>query len=207
MKKFNNFITLEGPEGSGKSTISKLMQKFLEDHGKSVVLTREPGGNGIKFAEEIREVIMPNGDIDLKTELLLFEASRSEHINKLIAPATKDGKIVICDRYMDSSTVYQGIVQGLGEEYVTKMNEITVGEYVPSITFLLDISPEIGLERIRANTREGNRFDEKDITFHQGVRQAYLKIAQDNPRFVKIDASKTVEETFEQIKIHLEKLI
>jgi dTMP kinase len=128
VKKFNNFITFEGPEGSGKSTIAKMIKEYLETNGKEVVLTREPGGTGIQFAETIREVIMKHGEINPMTELLLFESARKEHLESLIKPSVNDKKIVICDRFADSSTVYQGMVKGLGKERVQKLNDLVIGD-------------------------------------------------------------------------------
>lgn len=128
MKKFNNFITFEGPEGSGKSTVAKVVSQLLLEKGVETALTREPGGTGIQFSEDVRELIMKSGDINTMTELLLFESARSEHIEKFIKPNAESNKIVICDRYMDSSTVYQGIVMGLGKERVEELNLLTVGE-------------------------------------------------------------------------------
>lgn len=207
VKQFNNFITFEGSEGSGKTTIIKLINSYLIKTGRETMLTREPGGTGVKFSEDVRDLIMNSNDIHVMTELLLFEASRKEHIDKVIEPFAKMGKIVICDRYMDSSTVYQGIVQKLGKEKVQKLNEITVGEWTPGITFILDVSPEIGLKRISDNGRETNRFDAKGLDFHNKVRQAYLELSKEEKRFVLIDASKSIMETFEQVKKELEKRI
>ena len=200
MKKFNYFITFEGPEGSGKSTIAKMVKEYFENKGKEVLLTREPGGN--EFAEEIRNVIMKNSDIDPMTELLLFESARREHLDKKIIPAISNRKLVISDRFMDSSTVYQGIVKGLGRENVEKLNEITVGEYKPSLTIIFDLEPEIGLERINANNRETNKFDKYGLDFHISVRNAYKSIAKDDERFKIVDASQDIDNVFKQtIKI------
>lgn len=207
VNQFNNFITFEGPEGSGKTTIVKLINDYLIKTGRETVVTREPGGTGVTFSEDIRKLIMNSSNIHIMTELLLFEASRKEHIDKVIKPSTENGKIVICDRYMDSSTVYQGIVQGLGKEKVKQLNEITVGKWVPGITFILDVCPEIGLKRISDNDREINRFDSKGLKFHNEIRQAYLEIAKEEERFILIDASKSIEETFEQVKTEMEKRI
>lgn len=207
MKQFNNFITFEGPEGSGKTTIIKHLNDYLVSTGKETIVTREPGGTGVKFSEDVRKLIMNSEDIHVMTELLLFEASRKEHIDKVIEPFATNGKIVICDRYMDSSTVYQGIVQGLGKEKVQNLNNITVGEWVPGITFILDIPPEEGFRRISDNERETNRFDVKGLEFHSKVREGYLSIAKEDERFIVIDATKSIEETFEQVKIELEKRI
>ena len=200
MKKFNYFITFEGPEGSGKSTIAKMVKEYFENKGIDVLLTREPGGND--FAEEIRNVIMANADIDPMTELLLFESARREHLDKKIIPAISNRKLVISDRFMDSSTVYQGIVKGLGREKVEKLNEITVGEYKPSLTILFDLEPKVGLERINANNRETNKFDKYGLDFHISVRNAYKSIAENDERFKIVDASQDIDNVFKQtIKI------
>ena len=199
MKKFNYFITLEGPEGSGKSTIARMLADYFESNGQEVVLTREPGGTNINFSEEIREIIMNHEEIDPLTELLLFESSRSEHIDKLIKPSISDRKLVICDRFTDSSTVYQGMVKGIGKERVEKLNELTIGETVPSLTVLLDLPAEIGLERITKNNREENRFDKNDIEFHNEIRNSYLTIADETDRIVKVDANQEIEKVYEDV--------
>jgi dTMP kinase len=128
VKKFNNFITFEGPEGSGKSTIAKMVERYLGNNGKKVLLTREPGGTGLKFAEDIRNVIFENNDLHVMSELLLFSAARKEHLDKVIKPNTANGTIVICDRFADSSTVYQGMTLGLGKEKVEAIHKVVVGE-------------------------------------------------------------------------------
>ena len=197
MKKFNYFITLEGPEGSGKSTLAKKLAEYFESKGQEVVLTREPGGKGMKFSEEIRNVIMNNDDIDPLTELLLFEASRSEHIDKLIKPSISDRKLVICDRFIDSSVVYQGVVKGVGIDKVKELNALTIGETVPSLTLLVDLPAEIGLKRISDNDRETNRFDQNGIDFHERIRKGYLDLADETDRIVVINGDQTPEEVFE----------
>lgn len=193
--KFNLFITFEGGEGTGKSTISKLVKEKLALEGVGVFLTREPGGKGVPFAEDIRKVIMDHGDIDLVTELLLFEASRREHIIKKIVPALNEGKLVISDRFEDSTIVYQGIVKGVDIETVRSANEIARGEYSPSLVFIFDLDPAIGLERISDGDRDTNRFDHEGIEFHNKIRQGYATLATtDEKKYIIVDAAKSPDE-------------
>lgn len=185
------FITLEGGEGSGKSTTAKHLEKWLIEQGKDVLVTREPGG--ILSAENIRKNIMENDTLPL-TEILLFSASRSECVQKVILPALETGKIVICDRYIDSSSVYQGIVNGLGLELIDQLNSLFIK---PDLTLFFDINPEIGLTRIANNNREINKFDLKGLDFHNRVRAGYQQIAnmEENINRIKtINAAKSENE-------------
>jgi dTMP kinase len=190
------FITFEGGEGSGKSTAIKHIVAELEKEGYSVVLTREPGGTPI--AEEIRNVILDkkNTAMDPKTEALLYAASRRQHIVEKILPALKAGKIVLCDRFLDSSLAYQGGARGLGIDQVYAMNQFATDGLLPDLTILFDIEPELGLKRIAANAgREVNRLDVEKLPFHHAVRDAFHELAKRFPeRYVVIDASKTPNE-------------
>lgn len=199
MKKFNNFITFEGPEGSGKSTIAKMIQEKLISLGYNVILTREPGGKEIKFSEDIRKIIMNYKDINIMTELLLFQSSRKEHIEKLIKPSLKKGDIVICDRYIDSSTVYQGMVQNLGKEKVVSLNNLTVDDLIPSLTIILDVDPEIGINRTNNENRVNNRFDEKDLAFHKKVQESYMELSKSEKRFYTVDANRDLENVYDDV--------
>ena len=190
------FITLEGPEGSGKTTAVNAAVRELEKLGYSIVRTREPGGTPI--AEQIRNVILDkaNTAMDPRTEALLYAASRRQHLVEKVWPAVKEGKIVICDRYLDSSLAYQGGARGLGIENILNINMFATEGTFPDLTLLFDIDPEVGLARIAANaSREVNRLDLEKLDFHKNVRNTFLDLAKRYPdRFVIIDASKSQEE-------------
>ena len=190
------FITLEGPEGSGKTTAVEAAVKALEEKGYQIVRTREPGGTPI--AEQIRNVILDkaNTNMDPRTEALLYAASRRQHLVEKVWPALKEGKIVICDRYLDSSLAYQGGARGLGVENILNVNLFATENTWPDLTLLFDITPEEGLKRISANAnREVNRLDLEKLEFHHKVRDTFLELARRYPdRFVIIDASKSREE-------------
>ena len=193
------FITFEGPEGSGKTTVSNIIEKRLEKIGYSVVHTREPGGTPI--AEQIRNIILDkvNTKLDARAEALLYAASRRQHLVEKVWPALKEGKIVICDRYIDSSLAYQGGARGLGVDNVLNINMFATEGTFPDMTLLFDIKPEDGLNRIAINAnREVNRLDLEKIEFHKSVRETFLKLAsQYKERYVIIDASKPLEEVVE----------
>ena len=190
------FITLEGPEGSGKTTAVEAAVKALEEKGYQIVRTREPGGTPI--AEQIRNVILDkaNTNMDPRTEALLYAASRRQHLVEKVWPALKEGKIVICDRYLDSSLAYQGGARGLGVENILNVNLFATENTWPDLTLLFDITPEEGLKRISANAnREVNRLDLEKLEFHHKVRNTFLELAKRYPeRFVIIDASKSRDE-------------
>lgn len=190
------FITLEGPEGSGKTTAVEAAVKELESRGYQIVRTREPGGTPI--AEQIRNVILDkeNTKMDPRTEALLYAASRRQHLVEKVWPALKEGKIVICDRYLDSSLAYQGGARGLGIDNILNVNMFATENTFPDLTLLFDITPEEGLKRIAANaSREVNRLDLEKLEFHHKVRNTFLELAKKYPeRYVIIDASKSREE-------------
>ena len=190
------FITIEGPEGSGKTTAVDTAVKELEKMGYQIVRTREPGGTPI--AEQIRNVILDknNTAMDQRTEALLYAASRRQHLVEKVWPALKEGKIVICDRYLDSSLAYQGGARGLGVDNILQVNSFATEGTFPDLTLLFDIDPKLGLARIAANSnREVNRLDLEKIEFHNKVRNAFLELAKRYPeRFVVIDASQSREE-------------
>ena len=190
------FITLEGPEGSGKTTAVEAAVKRLQELGYEIVRTREPGGTPI--AEQIRNVILDknNTAMDGRTEALLYAASRRQHLVEKVWPALKEGKIVICDRYLDSSLAYQGGARGLGVDEILNVNLFATENTWPDLTLLFDIKPEVGLARINANSnREVNRLDLEKIDFHNKVRQSFLDLAKRFPeRYVIIDASQSREE-------------
>lgn len=201
------FITFEGGEGSGKTTCIKRLKTQLEKDGYRVLLTREPGGTPI--SEEIRNVILDkkNTKMDKRTEALLYAAARRQHLVEKVWPNVKAGKIVICDRYLDSSLAYQGGARGLGIDAVLKMNMFATEGTFPDLTFLFDIDPKLGLARIAKNqAREVNRLDLEKLTFHRSVRKTFLALAKRYPkRFVVIDASKTPDETLDAVYKALKK--
>ena len=193
------FITFEGGEGAGKSTAIKRIVEKLTSEGYEIVLTREPGGTPI--AEEIRNVILDkkNTAMDPRTEALLYAASRRQHLVEKVIPALKEGKLVLCDRFLDSSLAYQGGARGIGIDTVYNMNLFATEGMLPDLTILFDIKPEEGLARIAANSqREDNRLDVEKLTFHNKVRDSFHELAKKFPeRFVIVDASKTPDEVFE----------
>lgn len=168
------FITFEGGEGSGKTTVINHVKDTLEQQGYDVLVTREPGG--VAVAEDIRQILLYK-EMDPMTEVLLFAGARNEHLRNVVIPALEKGTIVLCDRFVHSSYVYQGIVRGVGIEKVKDINDQVIGEYQPDLTVYLDVIPEIGLRRIQANTsRESNKLDEYDVTFHNRVSEGYLQV-------------------------------
>ena len=192
------FVTIEGPEGSGKTTIGKKIVEKLIASGYEVIYTREPGG--IEIAEQIRNVILDvkNTNMDPRTEALLYAASRRQHLIEKIVPALKDNKIIICDRFVDSSLAYQGHARKLGIDNVYEINKFAIDTLMPDLTLLFDIDPKIGLERINANKlREVNRLDLEQLEFHTLVREGFLIIQSREPnRVKKVDASQSIENVF-----------
>ena len=180
------FITFEGIEGCGKTTQIYLLKDFLEQRGYSVVTTREPGGTQI--GDSIRKILLDprNANIDSRTELLLYQASRAQHIKDVIRPALKRGCIVLCDRFTDATSAYQGYAQGIDKDLIESLNQFATENLTPDFTVLIDCPAEIGLKR--AKDREGtvnqrvseDRFEKKNIAFHQMVRLGYLQIAERN---------------------------
>lgn len=195
------FITFEGGEGSGKTTIASMVKEQLVKEGYCVVLTREPGG--VKIAESIRDVIVDvqNTNMDERTEALLYAASRRQHLVEKVLPALAKDAIVICDRYVDSSLVYQGIARGIGIDEVYEMNLFATDNILPKRTIFFDVKPEIGLERVYMNKdREINRLDMEKLEFHQSVYNGYLQLCEKySDRIVKIDASVDIDEVYKQV--------
>lgn len=195
------FITFEGGEGSGKTTIANMVKDYLEKEGYTVTLTREPGG--VDIAEKIRNVIVDvnNTSMDKKTEALLYAASRRQHLVEKVLPTLEAGGIVICDRFIDSSLVYQGIARGIGIDKVYEMNLFATENILPKRTIFFDIKPELGLQRVYSNKdREVNRLDLESLDFHQKVYEGYLTLCEKyNDRIVKIDASLDINSVFIQV--------
>jgi dTMP kinase len=195
------FITLEGVEGSGKSTIINFIKDSLETSGKKVVVTREPGG--IDIAEQIRSVILDrkNTKMEGRTEALLYAAARRQHLVEKVIPSLKEGNIVLCDRFIDSSLAYQGYARGLGINEVYSVNKFAIEGVMPDLTLYLDLDPQIGLSRIAKNKgREINRLDLEEINFHLNVREGYEEVFKMFPeRMVRINANQEVEKVFADI--------
>lgn len=198
------FISFEGPDGAGKTSVMRQITADLKEQlgSNGVVYTREPGGNHI--AEQIRDVLFDadNTDMDPRTEALLFAAARRQHLVADILPALQNGKVILCDRYVDSSIAYQGAGRGLGEENIWQINQFAIDGLMPELTIYLDIDSELGLQRIAQNRAdEVNRLDEEKLSFHRKVRSAYQKLAQENPqRIVTIDASQPLDQVILQVQ-------
>ena len=188
------FITFEGGEGSGKTTQSELLYKNLKQKGLNVTRTREPGGTIL--AESIREILL-KGEKDKMsslTELYLFAAARRDHIDNIIEPSLKNNEIVICDRFIDSTTAYQGYAGNINLNLINSINNFTIGSIIPNITYIFDIDPDIGLKRSIDTTSEEIRFEEKDIEYHKKIRSGFLEIAKNNSdRCIVIDAEQELK--------------
>lgn len=195
------FITLEGGEGAGKSTQIKLLAKAFADAGVKVLTTREPGGS--KGGEAIRQLLV-SGAVDSwedRTESLLFMAARLDHVETHIKPALKCGEWVLCDRFYDSTYVYQGVAKGVGTEWLDKLYAHLFGNFVPDLTLLLDLPAEEGLKRAEARGNEAeSRFERMGLEYHKTLRDAFLKRAKDeSARFAVIDARATPDKVHAQI--------
>ena len=185
------FISFEGGDGSGKSTQIQILREFLEERGYDVILTREPGGTPI--SEKIRSIILDkaNSEMDDMTEALLYAAARSQLVSQIIRPALEEGKVVICDRFVDSSMAYQAYARGLGDSVKT-INAFAVGDCMPDLTILLKVNPQVGSSRI--GNRERDRIELASSDFHKKVYEGYLQLEKLYPeRIVGIDAADTIE--------------
>ena len=196
------FITFEGGEGCGKSTQIAALKARLEAMGKTVVQTREPGGTAL--GESVRSLLQHDDagqGMSPEAELLLFAASRAQHVRELVAPAIAQGQIVLCDRFLDSTTVYQGVARAIDSKKVDTINQFAIGDTKPDLTILIDLPPEIGLARVHARSDgQLDRMENEAIEFFQAVRQGYLDLAKSEPkRFLVLDGSQTVEELETQI--------
>lgn len=195
------FITIEGGEGAGKTTLIETLAEYGAASGRTVVTTREPGG--IPIAEQIRQVILDpkHTAMDARTEALLYAAARRQHLVEKVIPALDRGEIVICDRFIDSSLAYQGHARGLGIEEVWEINSFAIAGTMPDLTIYMDVRPEIGLERIsKGDNREVNRLDLESLAFHNRVREGYNLLLQRYPdRISRIDAEQTPEAVAAQI--------
>ena len=191
------FITFEGGDGSGKSTQIQSVRDWFESRGREVIVTREPGGT--ELGTEIRRLVQ-NGpeDVDARTEALLYAADRAYHVATVIAPALERGAVVLGDRYIDSSLAYQGAARSLGVDEIASLSAWATRGLYPSLTFLLDLPPEVGARR---RTDAPDRMERESMDFHERVRHEYLRLADAEPdRFVVIDAVGTVDEVFSEIR-------
>ncbi|MCY8937060.1 dTMP kinase [Peribacillus frigoritolerans] len=199
------FITMEGPEGAGKTTITQMLGRALQQEGYQVLLTREPGG--VPISEQIREVILnkDNTAMDSRTEALLYAAARRQHLVEVVMPELERGGIVLCDRFIDSSLAYQGHARGLDIEEVYNINKFAIGDMMPDATLFFDIDPEEGLRRIQSNgEREVNRLDLEALDFHKKVCEGYQFIINRwKERFIIVDAGRSIDEVFEETKAGL----
>lgn len=209
MGKEGFFITLEGGEGSGKTTVLGRVAAYLQNRSMPYRITREPGG--VEIAEKIRSIILDPAHtaMDARTEALLYAASRSQHLAEVVEPALREGLTVLCDRFVDSSLVYQGHARGLGIEEVWSINRFAIGDRMPDLTFYLDVDPEIGLSRIAANQeREVNRLDLESLSFHQKVREGYQLLVEAYPdRIVVLDANRPIHMVEQDIVRTLEERV
>lgn len=192
------FITFEGGEGSGKTTMMARLSEYLSGKNIPYLITREPGG--IDIAEKIRSIILnpEHTAMDARTEALLYAAARRQHLVEKVIPALEEGQIVLCDRFVDSSLAYQGYARGLGIEEVRSINLFATEGLAPDLTLYFDVDPDIGLARIAANQgREFNRLDMENRLFHDKVRAGYLELVENEPERIKvIDASLSPDEVF-----------
>ncbi|PKM81480.1 MAG: dTMP kinase [Firmicutes bacterium HGW-Firmicutes-14] len=189
------FITFEGPDGSGKTTQMKMLGEMLQSTGKDIVYTREPGGTAI--SEEIRKILLNPSNLGMvdRTEALLYAAARAQHVEETIRPALKEGKIVLCDRFTDSTLAYQGFGRGIDIDFLKQLNNMAVAGITPDVSLILDINPELGIERIsekRVLSSGGgkDRIELEHINFHRRVRDGFLHIARTEPgrcRIIKAD--------------------
>lgn len=206
MQGRGKFITLEGGEGSGKTTMIGRIGSYFEERGIPYLVTREPGG--IEIAEKIRNIILDPSHtaMDARTEALLYAAARSQHLAEKVEPALQAGITVICDRFVDSSLAYQGYARGLGIENVWEINRFAIGDLMPDVTLYLDIEPEQGLSRINAHDgREINRLDLENLEFHHKVREAYSLLQKQFPeRIHVIDASQAPDDVEKAMILSLE---
>lgn len=198
-------ITIEGCDGCGKSTQLKKLSDYLTEQGVAHIFTREPGGG--KISEQIREILLNGKNCEMtdECEALLYAAARAQHLNDLVEPALAQGKLVVCDRYVDSSFAYQAYARGLGLEFVQKINAYALEKYLPDVTVFIDLSPQDAFIR-KKGADANDRLEQAGLAFHQRVYEGYLRLARDNPtRIVTADGKGTPDEIFKEILIALRK--
>jgi len=201
------FITMEGPDGSGKSTQISRLKEYLEKEGYNVLITREPGGTVI--SEAIREIILNKDFTEMSpvTEMLLYASARAQLIAEVVGPAIDNGTAVISDRFVDSSLVYQGMARGLGVDTVYEINKVAIGDYMPDVTFMLDLPAEIGISR-KKDQKELDRMELESLEFHKKVAEGYRSLAAKFPDRIKtIDATLPIDEICGIIKGEVKHLL
>jgi len=202
-----SFVTFCGGEGAGKSTMASRLHNFFIEHDISCIFTKEPGGTGIGI--DIRKILLSpeNQNLDPKAELFLYLADRAQHFREVIFPSIQSGNIVVSDRFIDSTFVYQGIARGLSKKFIEYAHDYIFEDFLPDLTIIFDIPPEVGLNRVGKDMSKGirnedeSRFDLESLKFHESVRQGFLSLAsKDNKkRFFVVDSSKRPDEIFEEI--------
>lgn len=208
------FITLEGVEGSGKSSVIGRLQSWLEEIGLSALVTREPGGS--KLGQMLRPILLDarNDDLSAESELFLYMADRTQHVRQVLIPALSAGQIVLCDRFSDSTVAYQGYGRGVDLSQLVALNKVAQAGLLPDLTLLFDLDVKVGLERAtKRNSEQGltqteGRFEAETLEFHQRIRDGYLKLAEENAwRFRIVDASKTPEQVYKQSLDYITKFL
>jgi dTMP kinase len=204
------FITLEGPDGSGKTTQVSKIAEYLRNSNIDFIHTREPGGT--RISDKIRSLILDPEHKEMHdlTEVLLYAASRAQHVHEKIIPALKAGKVVLCDRFVDASLAYQGFGLGVGEEPVLRVNQIATSGLVPDRSYFIDVSPEVGRERMKARYGTGNldRIEQKDLSYHERVREGFAHIfAKQSDRIVRVNGEQDPDIVFEEIAKDLDILL
>lgn len=191
------FITFEGADGCGKTTQLNLLAEYLKNNGREVVITREPGGKGL--GEKVREILLNyDGEVSDRCESFLFLADRAQNIDIIVNPAVEAGKIVLCDRHIDSTVAYQGFGRGLDIERIKRLNDIATNGRKPDLTIVFDIDVENSMKRVGTNK---DRMESAGIEFHNRVRNGYLQISKEEPERIKVvDASQSIEKVFEDVK-------
>jgi dTMP kinase len=200
------FITFEGGEGSGKSTVIQEVQRRLSDKHLDVYVTREPGGSNI--GEEIRQTLLrhENTNMDPLTEAYLFAAARRQHLMEQVVPKLEQDMVVLCDRYVDSSIVYQGYARGIGVEQVAAINKVVIEDYIPQLTFFIDVAPEVALARIQ-HGRDQNRLDVETSSFHQKVYEGYMLLAAQTSRIKRIEGDQPVAQVVDDIMRYIDEYL
>ncbi len=197
--KRGKFITFEGCDGCGKSTQLRLLSEYLTKNDVANIFTREPGGG--KISESIREILLSGKNMEMtdECEALLYAASRVQHLSDRVEPALSEGKLVICDRYVDSSFAYQAYARGLGVEFVGKINAFALEKYLPDVTFFIELTPEEAFRR-KHGADENDRLEQAGMAFHKRVYEGYCALAEKEPtRIVRVDGRQTPEKIFEDI--------
>ncbi|MEK7165445.1 MAG: dTMP kinase [Patescibacteria group bacterium] len=200
------FITFEGGEGAGKSIQVEILTSHLHEDNYPIVVTREPGGT--RIGEQVRDITHSQENVDLEstTEAYLMAAARAQHVSQIIEPALEAGKIVVCDRYVDSSIAYQGYGRKLGAATISQLNELAINGAIPNLTILLDIDTEKGLRRRHKSTKSKDRLDVQQRDFYERVHRGYLELVENHPsRFVKVDASRSIEKVAVEIWTEVKK--